>query len=152
MSLGWPVRPRKQSPSPSSLIKRGTSDQAMFLLQRAPGEQRCWARFLMRNAQGRGRISSICRAGALAVFFLASLTGCAKHPDASTLVVIIESSPANLDPRIGTDAQSERLDELIFDPLVRKDDHFNIQPGVADSWEQPDAQTYIFHLHRGIRF
>lgn len=90
------------------------------------------------------------------MFFLAvacaCLVSCARRPDADTVVVIIESSPANLDPRIGKDAQSERIDELIFDPLVRKDEHYNIQPGVADSWEVPDAQTYIFHLHHGIRF
>ena len=66
--------------------------------------------------------------------------------------MIIESSPTNLDPRIGKDSQSERIDELIFDSLVRKDEHFNLQPGVADSWEIPDPQNYIFHLHRGIRF
>ena len=77
---------------------------------------------------------------------------CARKPDADTLVVLIESSPANLDPRIGKDAQSERIDELIFDSLVRKDEHFNLLPGVAESWEVPDAQTYIFHLRHGIRF
>jgi len=91
----------------------------------------------------------------LKVFLLllcASLVSCAKRPDAHTLVVLIESSPANLDPRIGKDAQSERIDELIFDSLVRKDDHFKLLPGVAESWEVPDAQTYIFHLHHGIRF
>ena len=86
------------------------------------------------------------------VLLCASLLSCAKRPDADTLVVLIESSPSNLDPRIGKDAQSERIDELIFDPLVRKDDHFNLLPGVAESWEVPDAQTYIFHLHHGIRF
>jgi len=85
----------------------------------------------------------------LACLFLLS---CATPPDARTLVVLIESAPANLDPRVGKDAQSERIGELIFDSLVRKDDHFNITPGVADSWETPDPQTYIFHLHHGIRF
>ena len=88
----------------------------------------------------------------ICLLLCASLLSCAKRPDANTLVVLIESSPANLDPRIGKDAQSERIDELIFDSLVRKDDHFNLLPGVAESWEVPDAQTYIFHLHHGIRF
>ena len=32
--------------------------------------------------------------------------------------MIIESSPTNLDPRVGIDAQSERIDELIFDDLL----------------------------------
>jgi peptide/nickel transport system substrate-binding protein len=82
----------------------------------------------------------------------ASLLSCSKKPDANSLVMIIESSPSNLDPRVGTDAQSERIDELIFDSLVHRDEHFNMVPWVAEKWEVPDPQTYIFHLHQGIRF
>ena len=66
--------------------------------------------------------------------------------------MIIESSPTNLDPRVGVDAQSERIDELLFDSLVRRDDHFNLHPWLADRWEIPDPQTYIFHLHHGVHF
>jgi peptide/nickel transport system substrate-binding protein len=81
-----------------------------------------------------------------------SLTGCARKPDPNTLVMVIESSPTNLDPRVGVDAQSERIDTLLFDSLVHRDDHFNLQPWLADSWEIPNAQTYIFRLHHGVRF
>jgi peptide/nickel transport system substrate-binding protein len=66
--------------------------------------------------------------------------------------LLIESSPNNLDLRQGTDAQSERIGELIFDPLVRKDEHFNLQPWLATSWERPDALTWVFHLRDGVRF
>ena len=66
--------------------------------------------------------------------------------------MVIESSPTNLDPRIGTDGQSEHIDALIFDALVRRDDHFNVQPWLAQSWETPDPLTYIFHLRSGVRF
>jgi len=66
--------------------------------------------------------------------------------------MIIESSPANLDPRIGTDGQSERIDSIIFDSLVRKDEHFNVQPWLAERWEIPGPLTYIFHLRHGVRF
>lgn len=66
--------------------------------------------------------------------------------------MIIESSPINLDPRVGIDAQSQRIDELLFDPLVQRDAHFNLQPALAERWEIPDPLTYIFHLHRGVRF
>jgi peptide/nickel transport system substrate-binding protein len=66
--------------------------------------------------------------------------------------MIIESSPINLDPRVGIDAQSQRIDELLFDSLVQRDTHFNLQPGLAERWEIPDPLTYIFHLHRGVRF
>jgi peptide/nickel transport system substrate-binding protein len=84
--------------------------------------------------------------------FCATLLSCSSPPAPNTLVMLIEFSPSNLDPRVGTDAQSERIDSLLFDSLVRKDEHFNIVPAAADSWEIPDPQTYIFHLHHGIRF
>jgi peptide/nickel transport system substrate-binding protein len=37
------------------------------------------------------------------------------------VVFLIESCPANLDPRIGTEAQPEHSDELLFDGLVASD-------------------------------
>ena len=46
--------------------------------------------------------------------------GCARKPDPNTLVMEIESSPTNLDPRVGVDAQSERIDNLIFDDLLSR--------------------------------
>ena len=66
--------------------------------------------------------------------------------------MIIESSPTNLDPRVGIDAQSERIDELIFDALLNRDDHLNVTPALAERWEIPDPLTYIFHLRRGVAF
>ncbi len=73
-------------------------------------------------------------------------------PDRDALVMVIESSPTNLDPRVGLDAQSERIDELIFDALVRRDEHFNLQPSLAEKWEIPDPLTYIFHLRHDVHF
>lgn len=90
---------------------------------------------------------------ALCILVLVSLLGCSStHPDPKTITVLIEFSPVNLDPRVGTDAQSERIDELLFDSLVRKDEHFNLKPWVAESWETRDPLTYVFHLRKGIRF
>ncbi|HTD23572.1 MAG TPA: ABC transporter substrate-binding protein [Terriglobales bacterium] len=80
------------------------------------------------------------------------LTCCTRRADPNTLVMIIESSPTNLDPRVGLDAQSERIDMLIFDALFRRDEHFNLQPMLAERWEIPDPLTYIFHLRQGVRF
>ncbi len=64
----------------------------------------------------------------------------------------IENSPTNLDPRMGTDAMSERIGGLIFDALVRKDEHYEMQPWLARSWEQPDPLTWVFHLREGVQF
>jgi peptide/nickel transport system substrate-binding protein len=80
------------------------------------------------------------------------LLSCSHPPAPNTVAMVIEFSPTNLDPRIGTDAQSERIDELIFDSLVRRDEHFNMRPWVAERWEIPDPRTYIFHLRRDVRF
>ena len=83
---------------------------------------------------------------------LSLLCGCSKKPDPNTVVMLIESSPTNLDPRIGTDAFSERIDKLIFDALVQRDETFNVQPWIAKSWEVPDPLTYIFHLRDDVYF
>jgi peptide/nickel transport system substrate-binding protein len=80
------------------------------------------------------------------------LSGCGGKPDPNTAVMLIESSPVNLDPRIGLDVQSQRIDMLIFDSLVKKDEHYELQPWLAKSWDQPDPTTYIFHLRSGVRF
>jgi peptide/nickel transport system substrate-binding protein len=82
-----------------------------------------------------------------------TLLSCAhQKPDPNTVIMVIESSPLNLDPRIGTDAQSERIGELIFEGLLRRDENFKLQPRLAESWEISDPLTYLFHLRRGVRF
>ena len=81
------------------------------------------------------------------------LAGC-HHSTAEkdTVVMLIESSPNDLDLRIGTDAQSEHIGSLIFDSLVHKDQNFNLQPWLAESWQQNDPVTWIFHIRHGVRF
>ncbi|MDP9269266.1 MAG: ABC transporter substrate-binding protein [Acidobacteriota bacterium] len=88
----------------------------------------------------------------LPLLLLLPLLACTAKPERQTLVMIIEASPANLDPRIGTDAASERIGSLIFDSLVQRDEHFNLRPALAERWEIPDPRTYIFHLRGGVRF
>jgi peptide/nickel transport system substrate-binding protein len=143
------------------------------------GGRRFWERFHMRESRardenksrslapelwseknGRRGLSSLRVAGVTSVgllrplflAFLCSFLSCSKAPDANTFVMIIESSPTNLDPRVGVDAQSERIDELIFDSLLTRDEHFNVRPGLAERWEVPDALTYVFHLRNGVKF
>ncbi len=80
------------------------------------------------------------------------LLSCSAKPDPNTLVVVIESSPTNLDPRVGIDAFSERIDNLIFDDLLSRGDDLNVAPGLAERWDIPDPITYVFHLHHGVKF
>jgi len=89
----------------------------------------------------------------LILALIAGLSGCrAARNDPRTVVFLIESSPASLDPRIGTDGQSERIDELLFDGLVARDRNFRFTPALAERWDRPDPLTLIFHLRTGVRF
>jgi peptide/nickel transport system substrate-binding protein len=115
----------------------------------------------MRTRTGKGEIRGLIAAPRMTRFWarlgvvlvLTAAVGChsAQRPT-GTVVVIIESSPNNLDPRQGTDAQSERVGPLIFDALVKKDAHYNLQPWLATSWEPLDPLTWVFHLRDGVRF
>jgi peptide/nickel transport system substrate-binding protein len=89
----------------------------------------------------------------VAVACIAGLIGCGQQKTAPGVVtVLVESSPTNLDPRVGTDASSERIDSLLFDALVKRTPDFEIGPELATSWETPDPLTYVFHLRSGVRF
>lgn len=81
-----------------------------------------------------------------------SLLSCSAKSDPNTLVMLIESSPTNLDPRVGIDAQSERIDNLIFDDLLSRGNNLDVAPGLAERWEVPDPLTYVFHLHHPVAF
>jgi peptide/nickel transport system substrate-binding protein len=81
-----------------------------------------------------------------------SLLSCSSRSDPNTLVMVIESSPTNLDPRVGQDAPSERIDSLIFDYLLTRGENLNVAPGLAEHWEVPDPLTFIFYLRHGVRF
>jgi peptide/nickel transport system substrate-binding protein len=91
--------------------------------------------------------------GLLALSTLLILISCRSATrDPNTVVFLIESSPANLDPRIGTDAQSQRIDALLFDGLVARNAHFQFTPALAEQWDQPNPLTLVFHLRSGIHF
>jgi peptide/nickel transport system substrate-binding protein len=100
-----------------------------------------------QNDYGMARLAKL-----IALLTVSVFLSCSRMPDPNTLVMIIESSPLNLDPRVGTDAQSERIGMLMFDALLHRDQNFNLQPSLAERWEIRDALTYVFHLRRGVRF
>src|SRR5229473_2385776 len=86
--------------------------------------------------------------------FLLLLASCSspQAADPGTVTFLIDTMPANLDPRIGTDAQSQRLHSLVFSGLLERDAEMNPRGDLAERWESPDPLTYVFHLRRGVRF
>jgi peptide/nickel transport system substrate-binding protein len=90
---------------------------------------------------------------AVAVCGVVLLCGCGGARRApGDVVFVIESNPANLDPRYATDGTSQRIDRLIFNGLVTRDAQMNLHGDLAESWETPDPVTYVFRLRRGITF
>jgi peptide/nickel transport system substrate-binding protein len=112
----------------------------------------------MRGFFAALRMTTVWLGAGLFVGALLALIGCHGSPrPPSTIVVIIESSPNNLDPRQGTDAQSEHVGPLIFDALVKKDTHYNLAPWLATSWEEQldpltGSEEWVFHLRDGVHF
>ena len=87
-------------------------------------------------------------------FVLMTLCGCSHtaKADRSSVTLVIESNPTNLDPRFATDGQSQHLDGLIFSSLVERDEQMNLRGDLADSWDTPDPLTYVFHLRQDVHF
>src|SRR5438034_9575282 len=139
-------RQRKPRLLPYWHTRHGTASRRTFPRRRAQRARPYWEKFRMLKNSRRAL------GGIFAALLLFASISCSSKPDPETLVMIIESSPANLDPRVGVDAQSERIDDLLFDDLLTRDDHLNVQPGLAERWEIPDPRTYVFHLHREVKF
>ena len=76
-----------------------------------------------------------------------------KNPaDSGIVTVALDQNPDSLDPRIGQNAASQHLAELIFNSLVRKNENTEIVPDLALRWEMPDPKTYVFHLRQDVFF
>lgn len=70
----------------------------------------------------------------------------------STLVIAFDSTPTNLDARIGSDQNSGRVFDLVYAGLVQVDTHGGFVPDLAEKWEMPDDRTIVFHLRDHLTF
>ena len=86
---------------------------------------------------------------------LAACSGCSRPHDRLApgfIQVDIETSPTALDPRYATDVISERIDELMFDPLVRLDSQGGFTGDLAESVERISPTEINFHLRHPVHF
>ncbi len=91
----------------------------------------------------------------IAAVSIVALSGCddSRAPRApGTIQVDIENSPPSTDPRFATDATSSRVNELIFDSLVKADRNGQFAGYLAESIERPSETEIVFHLRHGVRF
>ena len=88
----------------------------------------------------------------LSIALLLSVS-CSQPPaDPGVITVAIPVSPNSLDPRYGTDENSARAHELLFNDLLRWDEHTRLAPGLAESWDTTDYKTYRIKLRHGVPF
>ncbi|MCI0551604.1 MAG: ABC transporter substrate-binding protein [Anaerolineae bacterium] len=66
---------------------------------------------------------------------------------------MLEKRIETFDPRVSSDSAAERMRQLIFNGLTRKDDKFNPAPDLAERFESsPDFRAFTFYLRPNIKF
>lgn len=59
---------------------------------------------------------------------------------------------SSLDPHRVSDIYSANVIRQIYSNLVQVNENMDIVPDLAESWENPDDLTWIFHLRKGVKF
>lgn len=78
---------------------------------------------------------------------------CRGRSSADQVTILLEKRIETFDPRVSADSAAERLRQLMFNALTRKDEKFNPIPDLAEKFESsPDRRTFTFHLRSGVKF
>lgn len=83
----------------------------------------------------------------------AAATSAANAPKpGGELSAALTLAPSTLDPHLGNSGGDDYYWRAMFDTLVGVDQDYKIQEAssLAESWEQPDDTTIIFHLRDGV--
>jgi len=78
------------------------------------------------------------------------LNACSLNQEATSIRFGLAVAPITLDPRFATDAESSRLNRLLYTSLVDFDDQLKPIPKLA-SWEQLSPLHYRFYLNDQMR-
>lgn len=75
-----------------------------------------------------------------------------KSQEDAVLRVAIAAAPLNLDPRVATDAEGDKISHLICDGLLGRGDEMEIWPLLAGKMEKISDLSYRFHLRPHVKF
>lgn len=84
-----------------------------------------------------------------------TLFACHKQADnkrSSSIHISVPYELDSLDPHLHDTISNYVIDSHFYEPLVRITPSMSIQPVLAESWENPDASTWIFHLRKSAKF
>ena len=73
-------------------------------------------------------------------------------PGKVTLTIGVDQEVVGLDPNKVTAFSSFRRVDLLYNKLVTYDAGLHVVGDLAESWDNPDSRTYVFHLRHGVRF
>jgi peptide/nickel transport system substrate-binding protein len=75
----------------------------------------------------------------------------AEVPD--EIVVLFDGSdPGTLDPIYDTTATSTNIYDNLFDTLIHRANDGSVEPGIAESWENPSDTVWEFKIREGVQF
>lgn len=78
---------------------------------------------------------------------------CRRGSRENELAVMLEKRIETFDPRVSSDSAAERVRQLIFNGLTRKDEKFDPVPDLAERFgSSPDHKTFTFNLRPNIKF
>lgn len=66
--------------------------------------------------------------------------------------IALHGAPSTLDPHLQSEVPAQIVLGHIYESLVTFDVRLRPVPSLAESWENPDALTWRFHLRQGPRF
>ena len=94
------------------------------------------------------------RAGLLAAAASAVLGGasCSKTPRRDSVTIALPYEVTTLDPHAAFTLSNLAILMNSYEALVSTDAEMRISPCLAERWENPDLETWIFHLRRNVRF
>lgn len=82
----------------------------------------------------------------------APLETAAPQLSEAEVVIAMLSDVSSLDPNKDTVVTTRAVLVNVFDSLVHRDSDMSIIPSLAESWENPDDNTWRFHLRQGVQF
>ena len=94
------------------------------------------------------------RAGLLAAAASAALAtaACSKSGPRDALTIALPYEVTTLDPHAAFTLSNLAILMNSYEPLVSTDADMRLSPCLAEKWENPDLETWIFHLRPNVRF
>jgi peptide/nickel transport system substrate-binding protein len=80
------------------------------------------------------------------------LCGTALSAPAQTLRWANDGDVNSMDPYTRQETLLLAFNSHIYEPLVRRDRNMQVEPALAERWEQPSPTVWRFHLRRGVKF